>query len=209
MSIGLNANNDGSGSVQTAGNDAIVISATQNVTIPNNLTITGTTTFSGGVSGNIKSGTAVASTSGTSIDFTGIPSTAKRITVMFNVVSTSGTSPILVQIGATTITTSGYSSGSGAVSTITAGATGGTSSAAGFVIYGSSGAGVISGAMVITVYNGTTYLATHTAYNSGVNNTPAGSGISPSIGAAIDRVRITTTNGTDTFDAGSVNILWE
>ena len=44
MSISLNANNDGSGSVQTATVDAIQISAIQNVTIPQNLTVTGTIT---------------------------------------------------------------------------------------------------------------------------------------------------------------------
>jgi hypothetical protein len=29
------------------------------------------------------------------------------------------------------------------------------------------------------------------------------------LGGALDRVRITTVNGTDTFDAGSINILYE
>ena len=56
----------------------------------------------------IVSGTAVASTSGTSIDFTGIPSWVKRITVMLNGVSTSGTSIVQVQIGSGSPTTSGY-----------------------------------------------------------------------------------------------------
>ena len=47
----------------------------------------------------IVSGTSVASTSGTSIDFTSIPSWVKRITVMFDGVSTNGTSNLQVQIG--------------------------------------------------------------------------------------------------------------
>jgi len=32
---------------------------------------------------------------------------------------------------------------------------------------------------------------------------------SKSLSAALDRVRITTVNGTDTFDAGAINILYE
>lgn len=55
-------------------------------------------------------GTAVASTSGTSIDFTGIPSWAKKITVMFSGVSTSGTSVIQIQLGSGSVQTSGYAS---------------------------------------------------------------------------------------------------
>jgi len=47
----------------------------------------------------ITSGTAVASTSGTSIDFTSIPSWVKSITVMFSAVSTSGTSDVIVRLG--------------------------------------------------------------------------------------------------------------
>ena len=70
----------------------------------------GVTTNSGAIYNGIASGTAVASTSGTSIDFTGIPSWVKRITVMLSGVSTSGTSIVLIQIGAGSVTTSGYAS---------------------------------------------------------------------------------------------------
>jgi hypothetical protein len=43
-------------------------------------------------------GTSVASTSGTSIDFTGLPSWVKRVIVMFSGVSGSGTSHLLIQL---------------------------------------------------------------------------------------------------------------
>ena len=58
----------------------------------------------------ITSGTSQASTSGTSIDFTSIPSWVKRITLMFNGVSTNGTSNYQIQIGSGSVTTSGYTS---------------------------------------------------------------------------------------------------
>lgn len=57
-------------------------------------------------------GTSQASTSGTAIDFTGIPSWVKRITVMFSGVSTNGTSVPQIQVGAGSVTTSGYLCGS-------------------------------------------------------------------------------------------------
>jgi len=56
-------------------------SATGTYTIAGTYTLAGTPTAGASL---ITSGTAVASTSGTSIDFTGIPSWVKRITVMFN-----------------------------------------------------------------------------------------------------------------------------
>ena len=70
------------------------------------IVLDGSNLTTGGV---INAGTAVASTSGTAITFTGIPSTAKRITVMFNGVSTNGSSDLLLQIGSGSVTTTGYS----------------------------------------------------------------------------------------------------
>jgi hypothetical protein len=69
-------------------------------------TISGTPVMSASV---ITSGTAVATTSGTSIDFMALPSWVKQITVMFSGVSVSASSIIQVQLGtgSTTYTTSG------------------------------------------------------------------------------------------------------
>jgi len=83
--------------------------------------------------GVINSKTAVASTSGTSIDFTSIPSGVKRITVMFNGVSTSGTSNTQVQIGSGSVETSGYSSSAGYSTSY-------TTATSGFLCVTSSGA---------------------------------------------------------------------
>jgi hypothetical protein len=38
---------------------------------------------------------------------------------------------------------------------------------------------------------------------------PFSSSGTKSLSATLDRIRITTVNGTDTFDAGSINILYE
>ncbi len=168
---------------------------------------TGTVSVNG-VSSNIVSGTSQASTSGTSIDFTGIPSWVKRITVMFNGVSTNGTSPIQLQIGAGSVTTSGYTSQTLAAQA-TASSSSGTTSTTGFA--------VISAAIAAYIYSGTVQLVNITG-NTWVSNgnlidTTAVRGSlssgSLTLSGTLDRVRITTVNGTDTFDAGSINILYE
>jgi hypothetical protein len=153
----------------------------------------------------IVSGTAIATTSGTSHDFTGIQSGFKRITVMFNGVSTIGTSFLLIQIGSGSIQTTGY------LSTATfpsgGGSTGSQNSTAGFVFGGNASANIVSGQMVLTLFNGNTWLASHSGSVS-ITQSMCGGG-SVSLAGILDRIRLTTVNGTDTFDAGSVNILVE
>ena len=156
----------------------------------------------------IVQGTSVATTSGTSIDFTGIPSWAKRVTVMLNGVSVSGTSTIQLQIGSGSVTTSGYlsySSSSGGTN-----AAAGFASTTGFISGGSAAANLLYGTFSVFTYSGNIYLAT---YLGGINFSGTAFGQSGggnvTLGGALDRVRLTTVNGTDTFDAGSVNILYE
>ena len=162
----------------------------------------GVTTNSGAVYNGIASGTAVASTSGTSIDFTGIPSWVKRITVMFNGVSTSGTSNIIIQIGSGSVTTSGYASIVGNRLTE-------TSSTAGFIIsISQAAADLASGQIVISNISGNSWVSFGNLSRS--SNAPMFSaGNSPALSGTLDRIRLTTVNGTDTFDAGSINILYE
>lgn len=154
-----------------------------------------------GRASSVVTGTSVATTSGTSIDYTGIPSWVKRITVMFNGVSTNGTSSIQIQIGSGSVTTSGYVSGS-AYNSVQTSITSGYLVAAGI-----AAADILSGTMILTLFGSNNWTATGTNnVNGGVTRLCAGVG---SIGGSLDRVRITTVNGTDTFDAGSVNILYE
>ena len=149
--------------------------------------------------------TAVASTSGTSIDFTGIPSWVKRITVMFSGVSTNGTSSYLVRLGDSGgIETTGYvSTGTGFT-----GAAGGTvSSTAGYIIRSLSASAITSGQMVITLLGSNQWCSSHVlTFDSSAMQAGAGS---KTLSDTLDRVRITTVNGTDTFDAGTINIMYE
>lgn len=160
--------------------------------------------------GAITSGTAVASTSGTSIDFTGIPSWVKRITVMFNGVSTSGTSNLYLQIGTSSgPETSGYISGIG--SSTSAGVASYASATAAFILVGiNTAADTQNGAVVLTNVSGNiwTEIGALNRASGGTSALVTSAG-SKTLAAVLDRVRITTANGTDTFDAGSINILYE
>lgn len=152
-------------------------------------------------------GTAQASTSGTNIDFTGIPSWVRRITVMFNGVSTSGTAIPLFQLGTSSgVEATGYT-GVGGLIFGTTGST--TSSTAGFPLASNLAANVHSGAVVFTTLGSNIWVA-QGCFGNVVGTTQAVTvaGVKPLAGV-LDRVRITTTGGTDTFDAGSINILWE
>ena len=151
------------------------------------------------------SGTAVASTSGTSIDFTSIPSWVKRITVMLSGVSLSGTTNLLVQIGSGSVSTSGYISTSNY--TVNAGATIATSATNGFVIFLSNSGAILTGHLPITLLGSNTYVGSHVASYSATQSLYGAGNVT--LSGALDRVRITTVNGTDTFDAGSINILYE
>jgi hypothetical protein len=149
----------------------------------------------------IISGTAV-SASGTSVDFTGIPPWAKRITVMFNGVSTNGSSNILVQIGAGSVTTSGYNGGTTFVVSASYSA-----NSSGFLVANSVGASAVySGTAQINSIGSNGWV--YTSNIAAATNVFVGGG-AVTLGGTLDRVRITTVNGTDTFDAGTVNIMWE
>ena len=156
----------------------------------------------------LTSGTEVATTSGTAIDFTGIPSWVKKITLLMKAVSTNGGSDYIVRIGDTTLATSGYTSVANYVNP-------GANSCTGTAYYG----GFI---LTKDINSGTAFTATCTItlQSSGLyvwafigNNGLSGAGFFGSsyldLGSTLNRVTLTTVNGTDTFDAGSINILYE
>ena len=158
-------------------------------------------------SDKIVSGTAVASTSGTSIDFTGIPSWVKRVTVMFNGVSTSGASNWLIRLGTSSgFATTGYlgaSSYNGATN-------GGSNSTVGFVLSIGGAGQTMHGSMIITLLDASTNRWVEQAITGDSSQAYCFfSGGNVALSGTLDRVRITTVNGTDTFDAGSINILYE
>lgn len=149
--------------------------------------------------GAVNTATAVTLTNQTSVDFTSIPSWVKKITVAASGISTNGTTAYLIQLGDSGgIETSGYSGSAGSVLF-----------SAGFVFANPGLAAAVSHAVVtITKVTGNTWIA----QGGLAQSTSAAQALttgSKTLSATLDRLRITTDNGTDQFDAGVINILWE
>lgn len=160
----------------------------------------------------IRSWVATPAGGGTNVTLVGIPSGVKRVTVMLNGVSTNTAGgaggDIQIQIGAGSISTSGYNmqtafiSGSSALT---------VSYSSGFVVANLTGAVfAYTGVITLTLVDTNTWMASG---NVGTGTSPDVlfmiAGVSPNIGGALDRVRITTAGGTVSFDAGTVNLLYE
>jgi hypothetical protein len=189
------------------GNNTLVL-PTGNGTADQALVTNGSGTLSFADRGRMVLETAQASTSGTSIDFTSIPSWVKRVTVMFEGVSTNGSSLPRLQLGDSGgIETTGYS---GQSAQIYGGASGSAfASSAGFDIFSDGASNGIAGHAVFTLISGSTWVFSFTgATSAGVALVLVSGGVK-TLSATLDRIRITTVNGTDTFDAGSINILYE
>lgn len=214
----------------------IVLDTSGNTTISGNISVTGTSSV-GGVpvvtttgtqtltnktltspiitgasvssmaSSVITSDTAKASTSGTNVDFTGIPSWVKQITLMLAGVSTNGTSILQIQLG----TSGGFEAtgylGSGIQLVDAASVNGGTSTT-GFQIRSALAANTIHGGIMISNITGNQWVA-HGALSD--SSRAAGYFVSgsKSLGGVLTQIRVTTVNGTDAFDAGTINIMYQ
>lgn len=177
-------------------NDTLVgLAATQTLT---NKTIQG---------GAITSATAQASTSGTSIDFTNIPSWVKRITVMVQGLSFAGASGAArVQIGTGgVLATTGYASDNMNVSGANTCSVGGFTN--GLAVFnGNLAADTLWGVTTITNVSGNTWIATFNASRSDNASARSGTGFI-ALGGVLDIVSVVATTGS--FDAGTINIMYE
>ena len=154
-------------------------------------------------------GTAVASTSGTAIDFTGIPSWAKRVTINLSTVSVSAGASLRFQLGDSGgVETSGYvGSSSAAYSSLITAVT--FSSGIDLVTHPGSGNG-LSGTITFSLIGSNTWAASYmfgSGGGTGSSGTHFGGG-TKTLSDTLTQVRMTTTS-TDTFDAGTINVSWE
>jgi hypothetical protein len=148
--------------------------------------------------------TAQSSGSGTTVDFTGIPLWAERVTIIFSGVSVSNSDDLLVQLGSGSVTTSGYTSVSMQISN---GGTGvNATSTSGFAINISNSSYTIIGSMVITQMSSNLWVASHTIFDT-TSRASYGAG-SITLSGSLDRVRVTPA-GAGTFDAGTINVMYE
>lgn len=188
--------------LQSNGVTGLTVGSTANVTVNTNLFVSGYEVEP------LVAETAKATTSGTSIDFTGIPNWVKRITVMFRGISTNGTSGYIVRLG-----TSGGFVATGYLSSGSAygGSAGGSAVAytTGFGLAGTVvAASTFTGILTIVNISGTFWVS---SFSGAFTDAPytATAGGSVDAGGTVTQIRLTTVNGTDTFDAGSINILYE
>jgi hypothetical protein len=156
---------------------------------------------------NMKQGTAVATVSGTAVDFVGVPAWAKRISILISGLSTNGSLGSItgVQIGSGSIDATGYQG-----ELFVGNAAGDTHQnfSTMFIFFSSSSAAdARHGEIVLTNLSGNLWAVAGniSLSNSAIAAVLAGS---KSLSGVLDRIRI-TTNGTDLFDAGTVNIVWE
>ena len=195
----LTANGDGTftlarGNIGATTDDLLTIDANGVVTAENGI-----------ITNRLVSETAITTTSGTEHDFTNIPSWVKRITVMFNGVSTNGTSSKLIQLGDSGgVETTGYLGASSSLDTVVAS----SSYTTGFGIRSVFATSILHGSLIITNIDGDEWVCQGTFSLSNTARTITVSG-SKILSATLDRIRITTLNGTDTFDAGAINIQYE
>lgn len=150
--------------------------------------------------------TAKNSTSGVAVQFTGIPSWARRITVVFNGVSTNGANNILVQLGTGGAPTSsgyaGYSVFSYASGVVP------VSSTAGIPVFNNAASYNHYGELVLTNISGNTWVASGQFVTAGTQGSTV-SGGSIGLAGVLNYLRVVATNGTDAFDAGSINVFFE
>lgn len=154
---------------------------------------------------NVRLQSAAATTSGTTKDYTSIPAGVREIRIKFVNVSTNGTSIPLIQIGDSGgIENSGYAGSS--ITNGTAAVYGGTGFALGTVAAASTWNGEVVLSLADVSSNAWVISGGIGLANAAQVTTTLGS---KSLSAMLDRVRLTATNGTDTFDNGFWNISWK
>jgi hypothetical protein len=154
-------------------------------------------------------GTAVASTSGTAIDFTNIPSWVKRITLMLDGVSTSAAGIPTIRIGtASGIENTGYIAAVSAIGTSTCATQSGVVSGFELVTTGLA-TYTYAGQYILTNITGNIWILTGSLHVGGVTASQQFTSGRKTVASILTRLQLTTTGGTDTFDAGTVNIMYE
>lgn len=149
--------------------------------------------------------------SGTVVDFTSIPTGVKAFSLNLSGISTNGSSLLQVQLGDSGgVETTGYTSNAGGAGNAGASGTLASPHTSGFVLSATQAASAVwHGAMLFTLVDASTFTwAVNGGMIDSANALYIGQGGSKSLSAALDRVRLTATNGTDTFDAGKVSLSY-
>jgi len=208
MTIRLNGSTSGYTEIDApavAGSNTLVL-PTGNGTANQALVTDGNGVLSFSDRGRMVLSTSQSANNLAAVEFTSIPSWAKRITVMLAGISTNGTSNPIIQLGYVgAIETTGYLGSAGFFGA----SSGATAFTTGFGLSSGTGASSVfhSNAVIIHLGNNLWTFSVSGAYSSGAFAISGGG--QKTLSTTLERVRITTVNGTDTFDAGTINILYE
>jgi len=195
----------GTGGTTSTGSGAIVLASGATLASPT----LNSPTFGGTPGSSLitrMSAGGVSASGSTSVDFTSMPSWINIITVTFRNISTNGTSFMLVQLGTSSgVTTSGYVSTSNDLDG--GGGSSSSDSTSGLIMRLQAASNIINGTMTIAYTGSNAWVANHTCASTTTIVFMGGGTIA--LGGTLDRVRITTVNGTDAFDAGTLNVLYQ
>ncbi len=204
LNTGVITTGDATGILQLQSNGVtgLTLSNTANVTVDTNLTVSGYEVKP------IVSGTVQVATGAANIDFTGIPNWVKKITVMVRGISTTGASHYIIRLG----TSGGYVATNYLGSSTNFGGAGTGSAEAHTTGFGFSGdiiaGSIYTGILVIVNMTDTVWVASGSGcFTDSPYSSTSGGAVDA--GGVVTSIRLTTVNGTDLFDAGSINILYE
>lgn len=193
----------------TGGTFSTGVTGVTQTALTNNTTLATTAYTDSAVAAGKSLATALAATSGTALSFTGIPAGVKRITMMINAISTNGTSQLLIQVGSGSFATSGYAStGTTVSSSVNA-----TASSAGFILEFTGTTNLTRyGSIVLNLVGNSNRWVSNGNIADQTNPSVKSSAGGTALSGALDRIQLTTVNGTDAFNGSAsafVNILYE
>ena len=194
----------------------ITLNGTTGVTTPGAIvgSITGILKATSGVVSQAIAGTdygqitlATAQTaSGSAINFTGIPSWAKRITVMFNGLKTGVATLFEVTLGTSSgLETSGYRNSN--ISTNSSGTFAGDSTSGQYFARNYDSVQLSNGMITISLLGSNTWIITALSGTFDNADSVTSSGGSKTLAGTLDRIQITPSSGS--FTGGTINISYE
>lgn len=135
-------------------------------------------------------------------NITGISTDAKIIFVVLNRIRISNTQDALIQIGSSSIESTGYTSYSAAYGSSSSSGTGTT----GFLVKSGSTSADITGTITLSNVTGNLWDCSYSLADTGQSRSIVGGGFT-TIAGALQRVRITTSGGA-TFDNGDIRVMY-
>lgn len=150
--------------------------------------------------------TETVTTSGTTHDYTSVPSWVKKITIIFDGVSTDGNEEIIVQVGDSGgFHTSSYTGSASQLSSVVTSAT----ETGGFALSKDSvSTGSYSGIATICKLTSAGTIWVWASITQFGNSIDLGVG-RVTLDTILTQIRLTSTGTPDTFDAGTFNVLYE